>query len=236
MGQHLIPLAVLAAITSPTSIAAVLAILRRSRAVWVLASYLVGSFVASMLIGIAIVAGLGATELLAPRHGTALPVFDISIGLLILVSAVWLRSGRSAATRRRLSEARARRRATRHASTEDGPSRASRILNSGSIGLVAALGAAMHLPGLLYLAALGTIAQADPSTSHALVLLALFNIVMLAPIELPLLGAIFAPRRTQEAVGAVDAFIRRHWTEGLLIASVIAGGYLIVIGIVGLVG
>ena len=235
MALHLIPLAVLAAITSPTAIAAVLAILRRPRAVWLLASYLVGSFVASMLVGIAIVAGLGATDLFAPRHGTTLPVFDISLGLLILLTAAWLRSARSAETRTRLSELRARRKATKHARAADQPSRASRILSSGSIGLVAALGAAMHLPGLLYLAALGTIAQANVSTSRAIVLLVLFNIVMLTPIELPLLGAIAAPHRTQEAVGAVDALIHRHWTQGLLLASVIAGGYLIAIGIVGLV-
>ena len=71
MALHLIPLAVLAAITSPTAIASVLAILRRPRAVWLLASYLAGTFVASMLVGLAIVAGLGATDLFAPRHGVA---------------------------------------------------------------------------------------------------------------------------------------------------------------------
>lgn len=55
---RLIPLAVLAAVTSPTAIAVVLVILNRPCAVRLLVAYLVGSFLASLLIGIAIVAAL----------------------------------------------------------------------------------------------------------------------------------------------------------------------------------
>ena len=92
----------------------------------------------------------------------------------------------------------------------------------------------MHLPGLLYLAALGNFAHQNVGTSHGLLLIVVFNIVMLAPIELPLLCYIVAPRRTEEAVRSVNSFINEHRWKGLLLLSVVAGGYLIVSGIVGL--
>jgi Sap, sulfolipid-1-addressing protein len=231
---QLLALAVLAAVTSPTAIAAVLLILNRPRPVRLLAGYVAGSFVMSMLIGIAVVAGLAATTLLAPRRA-GLPVLDIAIGVLILVSAAWLRSPRSADVRSRASARRARRREQRQARRADRPSRAAQILASGSIGLITALGAAMHLPGLLYLAGLGTIAHANVSTAHAILLLLVFNVVMLTPIEIPLAGCLVAPDRTREALDRIDTFARDHRTEGFLLGSVLAAGYLIISGIAGLV-
>jgi hypothetical protein len=56
----------------------------------------------------------------------------------------------------------------------------------------------MHLPGLLYSAGPAYIAHLNGSTSHGLLLIVLFNVVMLAPIELPLLGYTVAPQRTRE--------------------------------------
>lgn len=235
MPLQLAPLAVLAAITSPAAIAAVLVILSRPRPLGLLTGYVAGSFAMSMLIGIVVVAGLAATTLLTPRHGPGLPVLDIAIGVLILISTAWLRSERSAEVRRRAAERRSRRRQERQARRGDRPRPTSQLLASGSIGVVAALGAAMHLPGLLYLAGLGTIAHADLSTAHAVILLLLFNLVMLTPIELPLAGYLFAPGPTRDAIERLDAFIRAHRTEGLLLGSLLAGGYLVISGVLGLI-
>jgi Sap, sulfolipid-1-addressing protein len=232
---QLIPLAVLSAITSPTAMAAVLVILKRPRPVRLLSAYVIGSFITSVLVGIALVAGFAATSLLSPHHRDASPILDISLGLLILMSSAWLNSERSAALRRRAAERRAQRRARKAASRGDTPSRTARVLSRGSTGAVAALGVVMHLPGLLYLAALGAIAHANVSFVHGLVLVVAFNIVMLAPIELPLLGSIVAPQRTEQMVERASAFVRVHTRDGLLGLSVLAGGYLIVSGIVGLV-
>lgn len=235
MAARLIPLAVLSAITSPTAIAAVLVILSRPGAVRLLSAYVIGSFFASVVVGIAIVGGLAATALVAPSHHAAAPVFNISIGAVILASAAWLHSDRSADLRRRAAERRTQHKAHKAAERGGVPSRSSRILSRGSVGLIAALGVAMHLPGLLYLAALGNIAHADVSTARALLLIVLFNIVMLAPIELPLLGYIAAPQKTEQAVRSVNSFITGHRRQGLLLLSVAAGGYLIVSGIIELV-
>jgi MFS family permease len=228
-------LAVLSAITSPTAIAAVLVILGRPHAVRLLSAYVIGSFFASVVVGIAIVGGLAATALAAPSHRAAAPVFNISIGALILASAAWLHSDRSADLRRRAAERRTQHKSQKAAERGGVPNRSSQILSRGSVGLIAALGVAMHLPGLLYLAALGNIAHADVSTARALLLIVLFNIVMLAPIELPLLGYTVAPQKTEQAVTSVNSFITEHRRQGLLLLSIAAGGYLIVSGIVALV-
>jgi hypothetical protein len=232
---QLIPLAVLSAITSPTAMAAVLVILGRPRPVRLLTAYVIGSFVTSVLVGIAVVAGLAATDLLTPAHRAGNPILDISIGVLILISAAWLHSERSADLRRRAAERYAERRERRAARRGDEPSRSARVLSSGSPRLVAALGVMMHLPGLLYLAALAAIANANVSFAHGVALIVLFNIVMLAPLELPLLGAIVAPEATERTVGSANSFIKAHTREGLLGLSLLAGGYLIVSGIVELV-
>jgi hypothetical protein len=232
--MQLVPLAVLAAITSPTAFAVVLVLLRRPRPVALLTGYLAGSLVTSVAVGAAIVAGFDAIDVFAPRRPAARPVFDILLGLLILASAAWLRSERSSEVRRRALPRQARRRAEKRERRGDRPSRSTRIAGSGSVGLVAALGMAMHLPGLLYLAALARIAEADMATTHVLLVLLAFNVVMLTPIEIPLLGCIAAPQATQTTVENIYAFLEARKGEGLLLASALAGGYLIVTGVLGL--
>ncbi len=215
--------------------AVVLVLLRRSRPVRLLSAYVIGSLVASVLVGIGVVTGLSATSLGARHKGAAISIFDISIGVLILISAAWLHSERSAAMRQRAADRLAQRKAQKHARSGDKQSWSSQILSSGSVGRLATLGVVMHLPGLLYLAALGYIAAQDVSTSHRLLLIVLFNIVMLAPIELPLVGYLVAPQRTEAKVRSMNSFINEHRAKGLLLLSALAGGYLIVSGIVGLV-
>jgi hypothetical protein len=46
------------------------------------------------------------------------------------------------------------------------PSASARIINRGSVALLLALGAAMHLPGLLYLDALAKLSHQNQSTSR----------------------------------------------------------------------
>lgn len=234
LGQ-LIPLAVLSAVTSPTAMAAVLVILSRPNPRALMIAYVAGSFVASCAIGIAVVALLKTSHAFSAPHSDTRPAFDICVGVIILISEAWLSSARSAAVRQRSSEwlaARRRRKAERSAGR---PSRSARILDRGSVGLVAALGVAMHLPGLLYLVALGDMAAARLGTVETVLVLIGFNVVMLAPIELPLFGCIFDPEATQRRVKAIDDFIHTHERRGLLIVGALAGGYLVISGVLALI-
>jgi Sap, sulfolipid-1-addressing protein len=234
LGQ-LIPLAVLSAITSPTAVAAVLVILNRPNPRTLMVAYVVGSLIASLLIGIGVVALLKSSHAFTQHHASSRPKFEIAVGVIILISESWLSSSRSAAVRRRSSEWLASRRQRKAVHASSAPSRSARILSRGSVGLVAALGVAMHLPGLLYLVALGDIGAANLGTPETLAVLIGFNLVMLAPIELPLLGCIVDPHATQEKVKAIDSFIRSHERRELLIVGAVAGGYLIIGGVITLI-
>lgn len=68
----------------------------------------------------------------------------------------------------------------------------------------------MHLPRLLYLAGLADIAHAQVRTYRALLLLVLFNLIMLAPIALPLLGRIAAPQATEQTTYEVSRGLQAH--------------------------
>jgi len=225
---QLVPLAILSAITSPTAIAAVLVILNRPRAVALLAGYAIGSFVTSVAVGFGIIAVFDATGTFSRPTSSANAFVDLVAGALILLSTAWLRSSRSARWRQRAAARRAARKARRRAPSRG---RMTRLLRGGSVGIVTALGAAMHLPGLLYLVALADIAHAQLTTAAALAVLVAFNVVMLLPIELPLLAAIRDPAWTREAVARVDAFGRRHERTGLLLVALVAGGYLVASGL-----
>ncbi len=234
MNGQLLTLAVLSAITSPTAIAAVLLILSRPRAIPLLAAYVIGSFVASVLLGVAAVAALKSIGTFKPGDHRANPTVHIVAGVLVFALAAWLRSDRSSPIRRRASAMRAERKARHAERAHKGPSRTTRLLSRGSVGITAALGVAMHLPGMLYLVALTDIAHANLGTPHAIVVLAVFNLIMLLPIELPLVAFVVAPRWTRETLDRMDAWIHANERRAIRLAALAAGGYLIVSGVVGL--
>jgi hypothetical protein len=215
--------------------AAVLVILSRPNPRALMAAYVVGSFIASLVVGIGVVALLKSSHAFTERQSSSRPSFQIIVGVIILISEAWLSSARSAAVRRRSSEWLAARRQRKAERSAGKPSRSAQVLSTGSVGLVAALGVAMHLPGLLYLVALGDIAAANLGQVKSVLVLIGFNVVMLAPIELPLLGCILDPDATQRRVTEIDEFVRRHQRRELLIVGALAGGYLVIGGIVELV-
>lgn len=236
MNGQLLVLALLSAITSPTAIAAVLVILSRPRAVALLTAYAVGSFAASMLVGFAVVELLSGTGAFNPGDHDGNPIVHIAAGALILAAAFWVSSDRGAPARRKAAEMRAARkeRKERKARERGKPSRTSAMLSKGSTPVLAALGVAMHLPGMLYLVALADISHEKLSTAETIAVLAIFNLIMLAPIGLPLLFFAFAPRRTQATLDRMDAYVRTHESRVLWLGALAAAGYLIASGVIGL--
>ncbi|MFN8175762.1 MAG: GAP family protein [Solirubrobacteraceae bacterium] len=235
MNGQLLALALLSAITSPTAIAAVLVILSRPNAVALLSAYVIGSFAASMAVGLGIVELLRDSDAFSPSERAGNPIVHIVAGVVILVVSLWLRSDHSGPVRRKAAEMRAARKA-RHADPNRKPSRTSRMLAAGTTPVLGALGVAMHLPGMLYLVALADISHESLDTAATVGVLALFNLIMLAPIELPLVAFAFAPHRTQDALDRMDAYVRTHETRVLWLGALLAAGYLIVSGVAGLLG
>ncbi len=228
--RDLLPLALLSAITSPTAIAAVLVILTRPRAFTLLAAYVIGSIAASMAVGLLIITLLNAAGTFTPKARTANPVLDITMGVFILLSTAYLVSQKSEKVRRKAAEKRAERKA-RKAAQDKPPSRTSRMLSQGSVSAVAALGVAMHMPGLLYLVALADMSHENLGFVTAVLVLLVFNLIMLLPIELPLISYAFKPDWTKATLKRIDDYAHTHDRKLLIGGAVIAGGYLIVNGL-----
>jgi Sap, sulfolipid-1-addressing protein len=93
----------------------------------------------------------------------------------------------------------------------------------------------LTLPGASYLLALHEIKGLGYATAPTVLLILLFNVVMLALLELPLAGFVFAPEWTPVAVARAKAWIGEHWHRFALIAFSTVGVLLILKGTIGLI-
>jgi Sap-like sulfolipid-1-addressing protein len=220
------PLAVLAAI-APATVTAVLLILTGSRPIRRLAALYSGGLVTSVGIGYAIVAGFegsGAFSGSGSRHVS--PGIDLAAGSVALLLAGWLAPGRAA-----------RRKQRRAARKSEGPRRdpwSQRMVDRGSSPLMFVIGMILNLPSGLYLIALKDVAAKHPSNAAALAALVAFNLVMLTPIELPMVASLADPEGTLKRMRSLSAWLADHGRQLVTAVALVAGVYLVVRGAAGL--
>ena len=102
--------------------------------------------------------------------------------------------------------------------------------------VVAGVGVATHLPGLLYLVALNSIAADRPGPADAVTDIAVYNAIWFS---LPLAALVFLRRdstRMRETIERLNGTMRRHQTAILAAVFAIVGVFLLVKGIAGLAG
>jgi hypothetical protein len=216
------PLAVLAAI-SPATLTAVVLILTGSKPIRLLLALYAGGMLASVAIGYAIFAGLNGGHAFTgsgSRHRS--PAIDLGAGVLALLLAGWLIS--DAEDRRR------QRRAARHAGRPRRDPWSQRLLSRGSTPLIFAVGVALNLPSGLYLIAVKDVAASRPSDAGALTALIGFNLLMLIPIELPLLASLRDQQRTLARLQAANRWLGRHGRQLVTGVALVAGVYLVLRG------
>jgi hypothetical protein len=96
---------------------------------------------------------------------------------------------------------------------------------------VAVLGMAMWAPSLAYVAALQEIADSDLGLIAVTVNLLVVAVVVLSPIEVPLLICALAPRRAERSLPAVRDWVSRRMSWPLVSAAAAVGGaYLVLRG------
>jgi hypothetical protein len=206
----------LAASIYPPAVAAVIALGRGSEvrlrvAVFVLACVIATYAVGTLLLFLLIDLGVSG-----PKHRTPGAVIDLALGVALLLLAVWLH--------RRVPD-----------SAKPSASRIERYLQS--VRLVFVLGVTLYiLPSPIYIGAVKAIADANLSTSSQLLWLAATVAVMLWLIELPMLMLLTFPERAVTALEAVNAWFSRHGRLLAVIVSAAAGVYLLVKGLVDLIG
>jgi hypothetical protein len=211
----------LAASIYPPAVAAVIALGRgtevRSRVfAFVLAAGLVTYSVGALILYALV--ELGAT---GSHHLTPGAAVDVALGVLLMLLALRLH-------RRRPDP-------TAPAPASAAPSKIERYLESRRLAFL--LGIVLYvLPSPIYIGAVKAIADANLSTSGELASLVGVVAVMLWMVELPMLMLLVVPDRAAGALERINLWFARNGRSLAIVAAAGVGVYLIVKGLVQLIG
>lgn len=218
----------LVAMFNPTLLAAVTVMLLLPNPKKLMLGYLLGAYTTSISLGMLIVFSLNDSGSVSTAKNTLSPSEDIVVGLIALLVAFVLRTGRDA----RLQEKRRRRQEEK--AQEPKESWPERMLGRGSARITFAVGVLLTFPGVAYLTALDRMAGLEASTAETALLVIAFCLIQQALLELPLLGYAFAPERTQDRVTRFRAWLGRSGRGAATIGAGAIGVLLLVRGLAGL--
>jgi len=217
----------LTASLNPTLVAATTVMLLLDRPARLMMGYLLGAYMTSITLGLVIVFSLSNSSTTNTTENVLSPAVDIALGLLLLVIAWVLWSGRG----ERFSERRRERKAEK---PDKEPPRWQRELSKGSARTTFVVGALLTLPGASYLAGLDEIHKLKYSTAVTVLLVIGFNIVMLWLLEVPLASFVVAPDWTPRAIERAKLWVSRHAHVFAVRGSAAIGLLLVIKGIIGL--
>jgi hypothetical protein len=219
--KDLIPLAIASAFW-PILLAVVLISLRASHPGRLMASFLVGGLLTTMVVGLIVIYVLKDASLTTHSNSWFGPGVEIAAGIAALVLAYVLRARRHRA-------------APVAAPTDAGPSRMERMLDRGA-PLAFVAGIVFNIvPGVVPLVALKDIAELDYSFGATVALLLGFYLIMFAFIEIPLLGYAVAPEQTARLTARFNAWLDRTGPRLGIAVLALIGVYMIARGLLRIV-
>jgi hypothetical protein len=219
----LLPLALGSALY-PTLLAMVVLILRRDEPRRILAAYLAGAMLTSIGVGLLVVRALEAGKVVGGSDHTVGPGVDIGAGLVAALVLWMLLTDRDRAVRER------RRRKKEAKAGGDRQPWSHRILARDSVLLTFGVGMALSLPGALYLVALKDIAASDQTKGADIAQIVVYNVIMFAWAELPLIGFAVSPERTRVFVNDTNQWLVAHARQIAMSLCAIAAAALIIRG------
>ncbi len=217
----------LLAMFTPTLLAAVTVMMLLPNPKKLMLGYLLGAYLISITAGLLIVFSLNDSASVDTAQHTLGPGEDIVVGLIALLVAFVLGTGRDAPLQRR----RQRKREAKEAegARESWPER---MLGRGSARVTFAVGVALTFPGVSYLTALDRMAKLDASAAETALLVVVFCLIQQLLLEVPLLGYAFAPEATQDRVTRFRAWLGRNGRRAGVYLAATIGGLLVVRGVV----
>jgi hypothetical protein len=218
----------LAAMFTPALLAAVTVMMALPNTKRLMFGYLLGAYLTSISVGLLIVFSLHDSGGVSIAQNALSPGAEVVLGTIALTVGVVLGTGRGAAMRER------RRKGKSRDGGEPKQSWPERMLGRGSPRVTFAVGVLLTFPGASYLAALDRMAELDAAIAPTVLLVVGFCVIQLALLEVPLIGYLLAPERTQESVIRFRAWLARHGRRGAAIAAGTIGVLLIVRGVIGL--
>jgi len=206
---RVLPLAFGAAV-SPTVLAVIVLLLAHAKTRRNAVAFAIGTAVVSVAIGLAILFVFHqALEAHHDSTGHRSAVVDVVLGVALLALAV----------RELVAKPKAKEPKATH-------------LGVGSAFVLGCAVMAANFSSLvLYLAGLKEIVRADVATTSELVVTAVFIVIMLLPVELPLLLTVVAPASSQRILTGIGASVKRHAHTITIVVLVIFGAYLLVKGV-----
>jgi Sap, sulfolipid-1-addressing protein len=212
----------LTAVVRPTSAAAVVAMLSTRHPQRLLVAYLLAGLAFSLAVGTVVVVLLGGLH--STRASRAVrPLLDLALGACALgyAASAWIgwppRSRPDAA-----------------AAEQDGWMR--RRLKDPSPSVAAAAGVLTHLPGLVYLAALNAIVGTATGTVSGLLQVLVYNAIWFSLAIVALVVSVHRPTAARELLEQIASWTRRHLRVIIVGFFGALGGYLVVAGVLRLVG
>jgi hypothetical protein len=200
----------------PVGLLAVSLLLATDRPMKLGLSFLAGAATSLFVVGILVITVLHGAGLNNGSSGGARGGFRVGLGTAMLVAA-WLIS----------------RRPTRKGEKKE-PSWQVR-LRAARPAAVFLTGAILYSPSGSYLGAVQQIATSKSGWAPALQLLVVVAIVLIT-VEIPLLAYALRPDATAQALRRAEGWIDRHGRQALVFGLVLIGGYLVIDGIVTIVG
>jgi hypothetical protein len=219
----------LAAAVYPTLLAAVILILTRPNPLRMLVGFLAGGLSISVVAGFVLVQLLESSDAVSKSHSSSKPIADIVIGAASLLVAVGVWSGHiERGFRKRQPPEQQRAKKRRNSMT-------SRVLSRGSVTMAFIAGLVLNLPGVWYLDALVGIAKTKSSDASALLQILLFNVIMFALVELPIVVYLLDPHRAAILVHNFSHWFHRNSRPIAIVVALAVGLWLVTRGIVDLV-
>jgi hypothetical protein len=217
----------LLAMFTPTLLAAVTVMMLLPNPKKLMLGYLLGAYTTSITLGLLIVFSLHGSASVNTAH-TLGPVEDIVVGLVALLVAYVLGTGRDAPLQAR----RQRRKEAKEEVAEKKESLPERMLGRGSARVTFAVGVVLTFPGVSYLTALDRMAKLDAGVPATVLLVVGFCLIQQLLLELPLLGYVFAPDWTKDAVARFRAWLGRNGRQGGVILAATVGALLVLRGLI----
>ena len=220
----------LVAAANATLLAAVTVMLFLENPKRLLLGYLAGALLVSLTIGFVIVFVVhdsGATE---TAQSSLSPSMDIALGAIFLLVAYVLGSARDERLRERRNAKKGRSDA---ADAEKGPSKVEQLLGRGDARITFAIGVVFTLPGVAYLAALHDLQQLEYGAAGEILVILGFNIMLLALLEIPLVGYLVAPERTVVEVQRFRTWLTRSSRRIAVVGAAGIGAILLARGLIG---
>src|SRR5450755_132349 len=221
----------LTAMFNPSLLAAVTVMLLLPNPKRLMLGYLLGAYLTSITVGLVIVFSLHGSSAASTSKHTISPLEDIVVGVIVLVIALVLATGRDQPfqeRRRAKKDAKLKAKQDAGKPTESLPLR---MLGKGDPRVTFAVGVILSFPGVSYLTALDKMAKLNPGTLDTVLLVVGFCLIQQLLLELPLLGYVFAPDWTQDTITRFRDWMGRKGRTAAIIGAAVIGVLLLVRGL-----